>query len=58
MGKMKDLLICNIEMLACLSGYDPEELMDIYFAVQDECAEAGEPFDAEAFAAVTLERDW
>lgn len=58
MARMKDMLICEIELLARMSGYDVEELMDIYFQYVDECREAGEPLDWGFFIGVTMERDW
>lgn len=58
MARMKDMLTCEIEMLARMSGYDVAELMDIYFDVSAEFQEAGEPFDANFFVQVTMEHDW
>lgn len=58
MARMKDLLACEIELLARMGGYDPEELMDIYFEVMEECRLNGEPFDADFFIGVTMEHDW
>jgi hypothetical protein len=52
------MLICEIELLARMSGYDVEELMDIYFQYVDECQEAGEPCNWDYFIGVTMERDW
>lgn len=58
MARMKDMLICEIELLARMSGYDVEELMDIYFQYVDECQEAGESCNWDYFIGVTMERDW
>lgn len=58
MAKMKDAMLCEIELLARMAGYDPEELLEIYYEVMDECQEDGVPFDAASFARITLERDW
>lgn len=58
MARMKDMLICEIEMLARMSGYDADELMDIYFDVLAESQEAGEPFDVDSFVQITMEHDW
>nr|DAF58355.1 MAG TPA: hypothetical protein [Myoviridae sp. ct6eX13] len=58
MERMKAMLFRAIELLARMSGYDSEELMDIYFQYVDECQEAGEPCNWDYFVDVTMERDW
>lgn len=58
MARMKDMLAREIELLARMSGYDSEELMDIYFQYVDECQEAGEPRNWDYFIGVTMDRDW
>lgn len=37
MARMKDMLICEIELLARMSGYGVEELLAIYFQHEDDC---------------------
>ena len=59
MAKMKDMLIGTIENLAKETGYDFEDLMELFFTALDE-ADDDEPFDQfmEDFAEITRERDW
>lgn len=57
-ARMENMLAREIELLARMSGYDSEELMDIYFRCVYECQEAGEPCNWGYFIDVTMERDW
>lgn len=66
MASMRDMLVARMEnmlareigLLARMSGYDSEELMDIYFRYVYECQAAGEPCKWDYFIDVTMERDW
>ncbi len=58
MGRMKDLLIGQIEKLCRATGYDFEFLMDMWFTYTDECLEDGGKISWDYFRTVTLERDW
>ncbi len=62
MGVMKQMLIGQLDKrfraLAAKTGYDMEELWDLWEAYTDECFECGEPVDWSYFEGVTLECDW
>lgn len=58
MSMVKRSLENRICKLAEASGYDEEELMDMWFDYVDERHEDGEPIDWGYFAGVTMEHDW
>lgn len=58
MGRVKDMLIEDIEKLSARSRYDEEWLMDRWFDYCDECQADGETADWDYFAGVTMDHDW
>lgn len=58
MAKMKDAMLCELDLLARMSGYGVEELLAIYFQHEDDCQDLGEPVNWRSFIGVTMERDW
>lgn len=58
MSMVKRCLEDRICKLAEASGYDDEELMDLWFDYVDECHKDGESVDWDYFAGVTMEHDW
>ena len=62
MGVMKQMLIgrmhARLSALSAKTGYDMDELCDLWEAYEFECREDGEPTDWSYFVGVTLECDW
>lgn len=62
MGAVKQMMIGQmnkrLSALAAKTGYDMEELCDIWDAYAAECIDDGEPVDWSYFVGVTLECDW
>lgn len=56
MARVKDMLIERIEELSDESGYDFEELMELWFDYCDECQDDGKETSWEYFAAMTTKR--
>lgn len=62
MGATKQMVIgqmhARLSSLAAETGYDMEELCELWETYVDECREDGEPVDWSYFVGVTLECDW
>lgn len=58
MGRVKEILYDRIYRLAEASGYDEENLMELWFDYVEECYSDGDSPSWAYFRDVTMERDW